>query len=143
MEGGKGWLRFAYFLNEDWMSLKLSGNTQLPQLQANRKAIWYIIRESSWGSVSNLLDCDILVKQFELQSSYYVHFRTNTCRKRKDSFDLLPSFGLNNTTTVFLQGCIWHKITHEDYYAIKRKNDKKKERRINTKKEIMLHWCSH
>ena len=28
--------------------------------------------------VENILDCDIGVKEFELQSRYYVHFQTNT-----------------------------------------------------------------
>ena len=27
------------------------------------------------------LDCDLEVSEFELQSQYYVHFRTNTFRK--------------------------------------------------------------
>ena len=31
--------------------------------------------------VSNLLDCDIVENEFELQSCYYVHFRTNTQEK--------------------------------------------------------------
>ena len=32
----------------------------------------------SFGIVANLLDGDIVVNEFELQSHYYVHFRTNT-----------------------------------------------------------------
>ena len=31
--------------------------------------------------VANALDCDIVVSEFELQSRYYVHFRTNTLGK--------------------------------------------------------------
>ena len=30
------------------------------------------------GVVTNLLDCDIIVSEFELQSHTYVHFWTNT-----------------------------------------------------------------
>ena len=33
------------------------------------------------GMVSNMLDCDIVVSMFELQSRYYVHFRTNALGK--------------------------------------------------------------
>ena len=43
--------------------------------------------------VTNELDCDIVVKKFELQSHYYIHFQTNTLGK-----------GIN---TSFLQ--IWFK----------------------------------
>ena len=31
--------------------------------------------------VANVLDCDIVVSEFELQSRYYVHFQTNTLSK--------------------------------------------------------------
>ena len=30
------------------------------------------------GKVANVLDCDIVVSEFELRSCYYVYFRTNT-----------------------------------------------------------------
>ena len=30
------------------------------------------------GTLFNVLDCDVLVNEFDLQSCYYVHFRTNT-----------------------------------------------------------------
>ena len=33
------------------------------------------------GVVVNMLDCDIVVSEFELQSHSYVHFRTNTLEK--------------------------------------------------------------
>ena len=36
------------------------------------------VGESPPGSVANVLNCDIEVSKFELQLSYYVHFRTNT-----------------------------------------------------------------
>ena len=32
------------------------------------------------GVVANVQDYDITVSKFELQSRYYVHFRTNTLR---------------------------------------------------------------
>ena len=37
--------------------------------------------ESRRDVVANLQDCDIVVNEFELQSRYYVHFRTNTLGK--------------------------------------------------------------
>ena len=37
--------------------------------------------ESFRGVVANMLDCDIVVSEFELQSRYYVHLRTNTLGK--------------------------------------------------------------
>ena len=33
------------------------------------------------GVVANVLDCDIIVSEFEIQSRYYVHFQINTLRK--------------------------------------------------------------
>ena len=36
------------------------------------------MRRETRGVVANLLDYDIIVSKFELQSSQYIHFRTNT-----------------------------------------------------------------
>ena len=33
------------------------------------------------GITAKMLDCDLKVSEFELQSHYYVHFQTNTLRK--------------------------------------------------------------
>ena len=33
-----------------------------------------------------------------------------------------PSYRLNSTTTVLLQGWLWHYITHEGWYAIKQRH---------------------
>ena len=35
--------------------------------------------------------------------------------------DYLSSYGLNSTPITLLQGCMWHWITHEGWYAIKTK----------------------
>ena len=43
-------------------------------------------RESLHGAVANVLDNDIVVYEFRLQSSYYIHFWTNTLRKYIKSF---------------------------------------------------------
>ena len=59
---------------------------------------------AKWGSlhgvVANVMDCDIVVSDFDLQSCCYVHFRTNTLGKGMNS--LIPNYGLNNTITILL-----------------------------------------
>ena len=46
-----------------------------------------------------LVVCDIIVKQFEPLSNYYVHFRTNAIGKGNEPSNT-PSYGLNRTGTV-------------------------------------------
>ena len=46
------------------------------------------------------LDSRIVVREFELQSRYYIHFRTNILGKGMNPF-ILPAMGW--TTTVFLK----------------------------------------
>ena len=38
---------------------------------------FYFISRLSSGVVANVLDSDIVINEFKLQSCYYVHFRTN------------------------------------------------------------------
>ena len=59
------------------------------------------LRESFCGVVANVLNCNIIVRQFELQSRYNVHFRTNTLEKVL--IHNLSSHGLRSITT-FLGG---------------------------------------
>ena len=40
-----------------------------------------LIWESSSDAVANVMDCDIVMSKFELQSCYNVHFRSNTLRE--------------------------------------------------------------
>ena len=40
-----------------------------------------IIIGSSHGVVANMVGCDIVVSEFDLQSHHYVHFRANTLGK--------------------------------------------------------------
>ena len=54
------------------------------------------------GVVANVLDCDIVKSEFELQSRYYVHFLTNTLGKGMNP-TYCSCYGLNSTITVFLQ----------------------------------------
>ena len=43
-----------------------------------------------------------VVGEFDLQSRYYVHFRTNTLGERHEP-PYIPSYGLNSTFTVLLK----------------------------------------
>ena len=45
-------------------------------------------RDSPSGVVANILDCDITVNEFELQSCYCIHFWTNTYGKYMNPFSL-------------------------------------------------------
>ena len=54
---------------------------------------------SARGVAANELDCGIVVRVFELQSRYYVHFRTNTLGKRYEPPNLY-SYGLNSNIIV-------------------------------------------
>ena len=59
-------------------------------------------------TVAKVLDCNIVVNGFKLKSSYYIHFQTNALRKGINPFIPRLSYGLNNTTTILLQGWLWH-----------------------------------
>ena len=41
-----------------------------------------IILECPRGVVASVLNCEMVISRFELQSSYYVHSRTNTFEER-------------------------------------------------------------
>ena len=47
------------------------------------------------------MNCGIVVREFVLQSRYYVHFRANTLGKGMNPL-ILPSYALNSATTVIL-----------------------------------------
>ena len=79
--------------------------------------------------MANVLDCDIVVSEFELQSRYNIHFHTNTFWKGMTP-SYSPRYGLNSTTTVLLQGRAWRQITHEVWYNIKQRNQTNKDYHI-------------
>ena len=54
----------------------------------------------------SVVDCDIVVSEFELQPRYYIHFQTNTLGKGMNP--LFPNYGLNSITIVPLSGWLWH-----------------------------------
>ena len=63
----------------------------------------------SWGPdgiVSNMLNCDMAVSNFELQSCYNIHFRTNI--RKKGMKPLTPQFWVKSTAAVLLQGWLWN-----------------------------------
>ena len=53
------------------------------------------------------MDCGIVASEFELQSRYYVHIRTNTLGNGMNP-TYPPSFGLNSTKTVLLDEWLRH-----------------------------------
>ena len=53
------------------------------------------------GVVVNVLNCNIVVSKFKLQSRYYIHFRSNIIGIGINSIN--PQNGLNNITVVLLQ----------------------------------------
>ena len=59
------------------------------------KNIWYHSEEKVGGLhgvMVKVMDCRIVVREFELQSSYYVHFQTNTPGKGMNPL-ILPAMG--------------------------------------------------
>ena len=60
-----------------------------------------------YGVMFNALDCGIVVSEFELQSCYYVHFRTNTIGKEMNP-PYPPRYGLNSCIALLLEGLLWH-----------------------------------
>ena len=64
-------------------------------------------KRSPYGIVANVLDCDSVVSEFQLQSGYHVHFCTKIPQERYE-LPYLPSYGLNITAGVLLHGWLWY-----------------------------------
>ena len=64
---------------------------------------------NSRGLTVQMLDCglDVSELELELRSLYNVHFRTNEPSERFEYF-YTHSYGFNDTSTIFLLGCLWH-----------------------------------
>ena len=56
-------------------------------------------RESHWSIMAEMMDYGHKVIEFELQSRYYVHFRTNTLGKVMNPL-ISPRYGFNSTTVL-------------------------------------------
>ena len=72
--------------------------------------------ESLPGAVVNLLDSDIEVSEFELQSRYSVHFWTNASWERYE-LSYSPIYGLNSPSAVSIRidltlNNTWRLICH-------------------------------
>ena len=61
-------------------------------------------QENSRGEVANVLDCDIGVSEFELQSRFYFHFHVEHLRKVWISW--FPKLWVNSTNTILQQGLL-------------------------------------
>ena len=85
---------------------------------------WECLSVCLCGVIIKVMNCRLEVSEFEFQSRYYIHFRTNTLWKGMNPFTPPPIYMLNSTITVLLQGWLRHQITHEDWYAIKRRNQR-------------------
>ena len=117
----------CYFKTKDWIHIKKNRNTgnfcthlitswgfYITLISGTtfctaKQHIVFTNRYGGWSPrviVANVVDCDIVVSVFELQSCYYVHFWCNTLGKGRNSLTL-PSYGLNSTTTMSLQEWLW------------------------------------
>ena len=72
--------------------------------------------------MATVLDSDIFVSEFELQSSYYAQFQTNTLEKGINPPYTSSCGGLDSIIVVLLQGCPGYLITYEGWYAFKQRN---------------------
>ena len=52
-------------------------------LHISHSKMFFLVSATLWpcSVVSNVLDCDVIVSEFELQKNYYIHFWINTLRK--------------------------------------------------------------
>ena len=66
----------------------------------------YLSEGSPRDVVANVLDCDIIVNEFELQSHYHVHIRTNTLGKGMKS--VIPPAEKLDSIAVVLRGWLWY-----------------------------------
>ena len=75
---------------------------------------------SPCGVMAKLLDCDIVLSEFDLHSRCYIHFRTNTLGKGMNP--LIPTAMEWNSVINVQQEWLWHWITNEVWYDIKQRN---------------------
>ena len=72
---------------------------------------YYYNRQKEWGCprgvMVKVMDCRIVVREFVLQSRYYVPFWANTLGKGMNP-PYPPSYGLNSTTTILIGELLWH-----------------------------------
>ena len=71
------------------------------------RRFWVYMSKFGGGVMVKVMECEIVVSEFELQSRYYVHFQANTLGKCMNP-PYPPSYGLNSTPTVLLGEWLWH-----------------------------------
>ena len=77
------------------------------------------------GIVDKVLDCNIIVCEFEFQLTYSIHFWFYVWWEMyKHPFP--TSNGLNGINSVLLDGRLWYKITNDGWYVIKQRNQTKR-----------------
>ena len=64
-------------------------------LQINESPVWEFVfpRGCPRGVMVKAMNCGIVVREFVLQSRYYVHFRANTLGKGMNPLILPPAMG--------------------------------------------------
>ena len=67
-------------------------------------------RRCPCGVMVKAMDCGIVISEFKLQSCYYVPDKY-TWERYEPPYP--PSYGLNSTITVLLEGWHWHLITYK------------------------------
>ena len=74
----------------------------------------------------------------ESNSSHVIIFTFRLMPLRKDMNPFLPNYELNSITALFLQGWLWHWITHKSWYAIKQRKWKKAKSKLERHKPSMV-----
>ena len=82
-----------------------------------------LIRKNLCDVLINVLNFEIIVSEFELQSCYYIHFRTNTLGKAMDSFSPQLYHYWFSTKIVLALNSSWHSICHSTKKPIQTKSD--------------------
>ena len=100
-----------------------STSTKIADFTFTYGSVWFgLVPLLNGGCPRGVMDCGIVVREFVLQSPYYVHFRANTLAKGKNP-PYPPSYGLNNTTTVLLgEWLLALNNLKIGWYAIKQRN---------------------
>ena len=105
-----------YLIIKRKVDRKITSGTDITLIKCKTaKELHFNPRESThthWGAsrdvVAKVLDCDIIVNEFELQSHYYVHFRTNTVEKGMNPLIPFFNYGFNSITSGLLRRWLWH-----------------------------------
>ena len=98
---------FLYIWTVLFQTIQFSISTQFSCQKHFYFKLFSFVRGYPHGVVVNTMDCGTVVSEFKLKSHYYVHFQTITLWERYEP-PHPPSYGLNSTTNVLLEGWIWN-----------------------------------